>query len=102
MTRLRLFLKPPVFCLLIMTFSTLAHAENPVRDVGIIAVGASKVVGGVLALPVEILKGSTQSFPLGILAGAVRGTFRTLGGVFGGAFDMARGAAPYAKYAAFV
>ncbi len=79
-----------------------ARAENPIQDAGTVAMGASQVVGGALALPVEILKGATQSFPFGILAGALRGTVRTLGGVFGGAFNIARGAAPYAKYAAFV
>ena len=79
-----------------------AHAENPIQDAATVATGASQVVGGALALPVEILKGATQSFPFGILAGALRGTVKTLGGVFGGAFNIARGAAPYAKYAAFV
>ncbi len=85
-----------------LPFSLIAHAENPVQDVGTVAVGASQIVGGALALPVEILKGATQSFPFGILAGAMRGTMRTLGGVFGGAFNVAKGAAPYAKYAAFI
>ncbi len=79
-----------------------ARAENPVRDIGYIANGTSQVVGGALALPTEVLKGAVQSFPFGIIAGAMRGTMRTLGGVFGGAFNIARGAAPYAKYAAFI
>ena len=102
MTQMKISFKFPIFFILSLSFSSFAYAENPIRDAGIVVGGASKVVGGVFALPVEILKGSTQSFPFGILAGAVKGTFRTLGGVFGGAFDIARGAAPYAKYAAFV
>lgn len=88
--------------MLLMFFCSLAHAENPIQDAGTVAMGASQIVGGALALPVEILKGAGQSFPFGILAGAMRGTMRTLGGVFGGAFNIAKGAAPYAKYAAFV
>lgn len=98
---MRLFPKIALFGLILGLCSSPAHAENPIRDAGIVATGASQVVGGALALPVEILKGATQSFPFGIIAGALRGTVKTVGGVFGGAFNMARGAAPYAKYAAF-
>ena len=98
----RVLPKVLLFFFLTIAVCAVARAEDPLRDAGYVATGASQVVGGALALPVEILKGATQSFPFGILAGAMRGTVKTLGGVLGGAFNMARGAAPYAKYAAFV
>lgn len=102
MKQVRFFLPTTLFCLGLIFICPLANAENPIRDVGTVAYGASQVAGGALALPVEILKGAAQSFPFGILAGALRGTVKTLGGVLGGAFNIAKGAAPYAKYAALL
>ena len=84
MTQIRFLPKVLLFCLLITSVCLVARAENPVRDAATIATGATQIVGGALALPVEILKGATQSFPFGILTGAMRGTMKTLGGVFGG------------------
>jgi len=98
--------KPTIQALFICLFSLSvcfpAYAENPVRDVTLIAGGASRIVSGVFALPIEVLKGATQSFPFGILTGAIRGTAKTIGGVLGGTFQAAKGAAPYAKYAALL
>ncbi len=99
---MRSFRKIAIFCLIGWSVCLTAHAENPIQDAGYVATGATQIVGGALALPVEILKGGVQSFPFGIIAGALRGTVKTLGGVFGGAVNIARGSAPYAKYAAFV
>ncbi len=102
MKQIRASLQAALVCLGFVLFCSQARAENPVRDVTTVAYGASQVAGGVLALPVEMLKGAAQSFPFGILAGALRGTVKTFGGVLGGAFNIAKGAAPYAKYAALL
>lgn len=100
MTLIKHLPKISIVLMVLLSICLPSYAENPVRDIGYVANGTSQVVGGVFALPTEVLKGATQSFPFGIVTGAVKGTFKTLGGVFGGAFNIARGAAPYAKYAA--
>jgi len=102
MTHSKFFVKASLFFVLITSICFSAYAENPIRDIGIVAGGASKVIGGVFALPTEILKGGFQSFPFGLVTGTVKGTVKTLGGVLGGTLQMAKGAAPYAKYAVFV
>lgn len=93
-------------CLLsiVMVFflSTQVRAENPVQDISNIAGGTGSVISGAFALPTEIVKGGVSSFPFGIIAGAIRGTFMTVGSVVSGVFSIAKGAAPYAKYAAFI
>ena len=73
------------------------------RNLGLIFRGVAKTVGAVFEIPKAMLVDSTQvMFPFGLLTGAVNGTFRTVGGAVGGALDMARGAAPYAKYLIFL
>ena len=76
--------------------SSSAHA-----DVALIAQGLAKTVFAVFQLPASMIAGSTQSFPLGLLTGTVAGTMKMAVGTVIGAADMARGAAPYAKYAIF-
>jgi hypothetical protein len=74
---------------------------NPGEDVSYAARGASKLLGSVFAIPKAMLQDSGRvMFPFGIVTGAVRGTFQTVAGVVGGVADVARGGAPYAKYAA--
>jgi len=102
MNRRKLTIQALFICLFSLSVCFSAYAENPVRDASIIAGGASRIVSGVFALPIEILRGATQSFPFGILTGAIRGTAKTIGGVLGGTVQAASGAAPYAKYAAFI
>lgn len=102
MQRFQKNLRIAALCAFFLSGTLSAYAENPVRDVSIVAAGAGKIVSGVFALPVEILRGATQSFPFGILVGAIRGTAKTIGGVLGGTVQAASGAAPYAKYAAFL
>ena len=70
------------------------------EDIAYASRGAGKILGGLFALPVAMLQGAGRSFPFGLVTGAVQGTFQTVSGVVGGAVDVARGAAPYAKYAA--
>lgn len=71
------------------------------EDVSYAARGAGKIVGGVFAIPKAMLQDSGRvMFPFGLVTGAVRGTVQTVTGVVSGVVDVARGGAPYAKYAA--
>jgi hypothetical protein len=71
------------------------------EDISYAARGASKLVGSIFAIPKAMLQDSGRvMFPFGLVTGAVRGTVQTVGGVVSGVADVARGGAPYAKYAA--
>ncbi len=71
------------------------------EDISYAARGAGKIVGGVFAIPKAMLQDSGRVlFPFGLVTGALRGTVQTVTGVVGGVVDVARGGAPYAKYAA--
>lgn len=85
-----------LFCLLI--------GASPVYAGGIplIVNGAARTFFSVLQLPKEMLDSGSQSFPFGLIGGAITGTAKAVGGTIGGAADMARGAAPYAKYMIFL
>lgn len=85
------------FCLLPAAYAT--EAQSP----GYAIRGTSKVVHGVIAIPQSMIEDSGRfMFPLGIVTGAVRGSIRTVGSTISGAFDLARAAAPYAKYLIFL
>ena len=73
-----------------------AYADN----IGLIVRGIAKTLLSVAELPASMISGGAQSFPLGILTGTVVGAVKMVGGTLMGAVDIARGAAPYAKYAA--
>ena len=83
-----------------LTAVPVGHAENNGENIAYATRGAGKILSGLFAIPSAMLQGAGRSFPLGIVTGAVQGTFQTVSGVVGGAVDVARGAAPYAKYAA--
>ncbi|MFA5159276.1 MAG: hypothetical protein WC484_02085 [Candidatus Omnitrophota bacterium] len=92
-------------CLLLAIIVFLAsrsvYASSVGEDVSYAARGASKIVGGVFAIPKAMLQDSGRvMFPFGLVTGAIRGTVQTVTGVVGGVADVARGSAPYAKYAA--
>ncbi|MBU9889817.1 MAG: hypothetical protein KTQ49_08130 [Candidatus Omnitrophica bacterium] len=71
------------------------------HDIAYAMRGIGKIFGGVFAIPKAMIQDSGRVlFPFGIVTGALRGTVETVTGVLGGTFDIARGAAPYAKYAA--
>ncbi len=76
-----------------------AHAGDG-ENIGYASRGVSKIVGSLFAIPRGMLQGAGSSFPFGIVTGAIRGTFETVSGVVSGTADVARGSAPYAKYAA--
>ncbi len=71
------------------------------QDAAYVARGAGKFFGSVFAIPKAMLQDSGRvMFPFGLVTGAVRGTVQMVGGIVGGAVDVAQGSAPYAKYAA--
>ncbi len=91
-------LRPVLLSLLLMTaFSVPAFA-----DVDLIFRGAAKTLYAVAQLPANMIQGTTQSFPFGLVTGTVAGTAKMVTGTVMGAVDMARGAAPYAKYLVFL
>lgn len=64
--------------------------------------GVGKAVVAVLSIPVGVATGAAQGgFPFGMIGGVVKGTANAVGGTLSSAFDLARGGAPYAKYAVF-
>ncbi|MFA7254609.1 MAG: hypothetical protein WC133_00720 [Candidatus Omnitrophota bacterium] len=78
---------------------SLGYAEMG-EDISYATRGAGKIVGGMFAIPKAMLQDSGRVlFPFGLVTGAVRGTVQTVTGVVGGVVDVARGGAPYAKYA---
>lgn len=77
--------------------------EAEARDnIGLIMRGVGRTLVSVFQLPVSILHDSVTSFPFGIITGTVKGTIRTVVGTVVGGIDIARGAAPYAKYMIFL
>ena len=64
--------------------------------------GAAKTMFATMEIPRSMISQSTRApFPVGLVTGAISGVFRTALGIVSGAADLARGAAPYAKYAVF-
>ena len=97
--------KPKTFLVLLLVLGvlltpSLGYAEVG-EDISYAARGAGKIMGGVFAVPKAMLQDSGRVlFPFGLVTGAIRGTVQTVTGVVGGVVDVARGGAPYAKYAA--
>lgn len=88
----------PVLGVLFLSSSVYAGMD---RDISYAARGTAKILGGVFAIPKAMLQDSGRMmFPFGLVTGAVRGTVQTVTGVVSGVADVARGGAPYAKYAA--
>ena len=80
-----------------IAFSPCAYADG----IPLIARGLGRVIFSVLEIPKEMITRSTQAFPLGLVAGTLGGAVKAVSGTLVGAVDIARGAAPYAKYAVF-
>lgn len=93
--------KTPIFLLFFLTAVFLAPSTAHANP-GLIFRGLAKTVYAVAQVPANMIQGSAQSFPLGMVTGAVAGTMKMAVGTVMGAADMARGAAPYAKYAVFL
>ena len=80
---------------LIFTAPRPAYADS----VGLIIRGVARTLVSAFEIPKSMMEGSTQAFPLGLVAGTVAGSMKMVAGTLMGAVDIARGAAPYAKYA---
>lgn len=72
------------------------------RDLSLVLRGTSKTLGSVFQIPARMMTGGGAPFPFGIVTGAISGTAQAVGGTLNGAVDIARGAAPYAKYLVFL
>lgn len=97
--RLPKSLIPVLVGALLFVFAPQAFAKS--TDV-LLFRGIGKAVVAVLSIPVGVATGAAQgSFPFGMIGGVVKGTANAVGGTLSSAFDLARGGAPYAKYAVF-
>lgn len=84
---------------ILTSFAAPAYADN----MGLIFQGVAKTLLSVFQLPKAMIAYTQElGFPLGLITGTVLGTVDTVLGTLGGAADVARGAAPYAKYMIFL
>ena len=81
-----------------LMFCPNAHAGG----IPLIMRGVGRTLFSVFQIPKDMITHSTQAFPLGLVAGTVGGTMKAVAGTVVGAVDIARGAAPYAKYLVFL
>ena len=79
-----------------------AFSGSLYRDTNRFQYGFQRMLTAPFQIPIQTLQG-TMYGPLvtGTVGGVFYGTFRTVGDLVGGTFDMAAAAAPYAKYAIF-
>ena len=70
-------------------------------SIALITRGVARTLFSVFQIPKEMIANAGTAFPLGIIAGTMNGVVKTVVGTIMGAGDIARGAAPYAKYAVF-
>lgn len=71
-------------------------------DIALALRGVAKTVGAAFQVPIGVLSNSTTAFPFGMVIGAIGGTAKAVSGTLSGAWDIARGAGPYAKYMIFL
>ncbi len=85
-----------ILSLMILSFiPPVAYADN----LGFIARGIGKTLSSVFQIPRSLLQNGAHAFPLGLVYGVIDGSLKTVTGALSGVFDIARGGAPYAKYA---
>ena len=77
------------------------YADSIGGDMGLITRGVARVLFSAFQIPAGMMANAGNVFPLGLVAGALSGAVKTVMGTLMGATDIARGAAPYAKYAVF-
>lgn len=75
-----------------------AYASN---NIALITRGVARTLFSAFQIPATMMSNAGNAFPIGLVTGAVSGTMKTVVGTVMGAADIARGAAPYAKYAIF-
>ncbi len=81
-----------------LLFSPIAYADG----IPLILRGVGRTIFSVLEIPKDMLINSTRAFPLGLIGGTLTGVMKAVAGTVVGAADIARGAAPYAKYLVFL
>ena len=80
---------------------SLAYAGSNGQNISLLLRGAAKTIGAPLQIPANMMADSARvMFPFGLVTGAIKGTVKATTGLVSGAIDLARGGAPYAKYAA--
>ena len=70
-------------------------------DLALVMRGVAKTLTSTLEIPKNVIAGSAVAFPMGMVGGVLNGSLRAVSGTLSGAVDIARGAAPYAKYMIF-
>jgi hypothetical protein len=99
-------LKPKLIVFILMLSFLLPSplfAASVYQDTNRFAFGFQRVVMAPFQIPLRAMEGTAYGPMLvGTVGGVLKGTFRTVGDVVGGSFDMAAAAAPYAKYAVFI
>ncbi len=90
------------FAVIVFLFTVVPDAgASDSQNIAYIQRGVGRILGSTLAIPTAMVQDSRcVMFPFGIVTGALRGTVRMVGSIVGGVVDVARGGAPYAKYAA--
>ena len=91
-----------ILVILILILTCAWHVQNAFAgdSVGLTARGVARTLFSAFEIPKDMMANAGNAFPLGLVTGAVTGTVKTVVGTVMGATEIARGAAPYAKYAA--
>ena len=100
--RKALFRCKPGYLLIFFLLSFLLFPATSYANLDLVFHGLSQTLSSVFALPAQLMQGGAQAFPLGLVSGAISGSMQAVGGTLAGAINMARGAAPYAKYMIFL
>lgn len=74
-----------------------------VQNINYLERGFFRIFTAAFQLPIYLIQKTLNGPPIvGTIDGVLTGTFYTISSVTGGAFDLARGAIPYAKYLVFL
>ena len=88
--------------LILVLFPSPLFAASLYQDTNRFTYGFQRILLAPFQIPIQMFQGTLYGPPVvGTLGGVLTGTFRTVGDLVGGTFDMAASAAPYAKYALF-
>ena len=97
--------KTALILIVVLLFSMFSVPQElyAANSAGYAVRGLTRLIYGIIAIPRNILSHSKRViFPLGILTGTAQGAWEMVSWTLGGAFDLLKGAAPYAKYAVFL
>ncbi len=91
-----------ILAIMVLTLLTPADVLAGKRD-GYIIRGVGRTLFSTVEIPKAMIQDSSQiMFPLGLVTGVIKGTFKTVAGTLMGVGDIAYGALPYAKYMIFL